>query len=221
MFARVRDVADNTADSNSLDRHDRHPQRPASAPTSPCCPPTTRVSWVMRQPSFAARDSWARPNPGLSSRSSRSTSLETSPEPSSAPRPPASTAASPSSSPRTWSTAPSSSRHVSATWQATRAPQATVLAVKIFTVDTDYDNDGFADPAVYQPSTNLWSIAQSTLGSRFLSLGQTGDIPVSGDFNGDGKTDPAVFRPVQTGPHSPSGWCSPPMVEPPRPSSGA
>ena len=73
-----------------------------------------------------------------------------------------------------------------------------ILRVQILTVAYDYDNDGFADPAVYNPVTNLWSIDQSTLGSRFLSLGQTGDIVVSGDFNGDGKTDPAVFRPGST-----------------------
>ena len=71
------------------------------------------------------------------------------------------------------------------------------LTVTIISVESDYDNDGKADPAVFQPSSGLWSILQSSTGGRqFVALGQAGNIPVGGDFDGDGKADPAVYQGV-------------------------
>ena len=60
----------------------------------------------------------------------------------------------------------------------------------------DYDGDGFADCAVFRPSTSQWWILNSSNGNYSSTVfGAAGDVPAEGNFDGDDKTDIAVFRP--------------------------
>jgi hypothetical protein len=60
----------------------------------------------------------------------------------------------------------------------------------------DYDGDGFADVAIWRPSTGDWWIHFSSLGPQpVFHWGTPGDIPVPADYDGDGNADMAVFRP--------------------------
>jgi hypothetical protein len=73
-------------------------------------------------------------------------------------------------------------------------------------VARDYDGDGHADVAVFQPATGLWYILRSSTGTTdTFSFGAGLDTYqlVSADYDGDGRTDPAIY-------HSPSGgwWIS-------------
>ncbi len=60
---------------------------------------------------------------------------------------------------------------------------------------SDYNGDGIADPAAWNPRTGKWYIFLESrqMAERFY-FGEVGDIPVSGDYFGDGTTEPAVFR---------------------------
>jgi len=57
-------------------------------------------------------------------------------------------------------------------------------------VPGDYDGDGRAYRATYNPATSTWS---TEIGD--IVYGTEGDIPVPADYDGDGTTDIAVFRP--------------------------
>jgi len=61
----------------------------------------------------------------------------------------------------------------------------------------DYDGDGLADPAQYNPATKTWKIWLSASGYAPMELpgllGGPGYVPASADFDGDGKTDPAIY----------------------------
>ena len=60
----------------------------------------------------------------------------------------------------------------------------------------DFDGDGFADSAIYRPTTGTWFRINS--GSNTVTqeqFGLAGDIPVDGDFDGDSRADVAIFRP--------------------------
>ncbi|MBS1792204.1 MAG: VCBS repeat-containing protein [Acidobacteria bacterium] len=60
----------------------------------------------------------------------------------------------------------------------------------------DFDGDGFADAAVFRPSTHNYFILNS--GSNTVDIftfGAPGDVPVAGDFDGDRRADIGIFRP--------------------------
>ena len=58
----------------------------------------------------------------------------------------------------------------------------------------DFDGDGKADLAYYQPSTSEWFINRSSSGPENFVLGAPGAIPAVGIFNTNGVTDPAVYN---------------------------
>jgi len=55
----------------------------------------------------------------------------------------------------------------------------------------DYDGDGASDPAIFRPSSGLWSVRDLT---RFY-FGGASDLPAPSDFSGGGTSSAAVFRP--------------------------
>jgi hypothetical protein len=62
----------------------------------------------------------------------------------------------------------------------------------------DFDGDGRADIAAFQPGNGDWHVLNS--GTAFTTdtarrWGIPGDVPTSGDYDGDGKADIAVYRP--------------------------
>jgi hypothetical protein len=57
-------------------------------------------------------------------------------------------------------------------------------------ISGDYDGDGYADCAVFRPSSGLWAVYGLT---RFY-FGTSTDVPASGDYNGDGTTEAAIYR---------------------------
>jgi hypothetical protein len=68
----------------------------------------------------------------------------------------------------------------------------------------DYNGDGAADLAAWEPATGNWivrSVFSRQLGTWSESplfveqWGTNGDVPLAGDYNGDGRSDLVVFRP--------------------------
>lgn len=62
----------------------------------------------------------------------------------------------------------------------------------------DFDGDGFADLALFRPSTAEWLIRSAWNADKpaiTQSWGVSGDIPVPNDYDGDGIVDIAVWRP--------------------------
>lgn len=60
-------------------------------------------------------------------------------------------------------------------------------------VPADYDGDRFANEAVYEPGSGVWSIRG---GTNVAYGGVVGDVPVPADYDGDGKGDVAIYRPL-------------------------
>jgi hypothetical protein len=60
----------------------------------------------------------------------------------------------------------------------------------------DYDGDGKADAAVFDPATGIWYVLRSLDNQLYaIHFGSSTDKLVPADYDGDGKTDVAVFRP--------------------------
>jgi hypothetical protein len=72
-------------------------------------------------------------------------------------------------------------------------------------VAADFDGDGLADTAVWQPGAAEWRVRLSQPTARPVSrrLGAPGDHPVPADYDGDGRPDLAVF---QRGGAEPGTW---------------
>ncbi|MDX1500842.1 MAG: kelch repeat-containing protein [Thermoanaerobaculia bacterium] len=65
-----------------------------------------------------------------------------------------------------------------------------LLGSAVSSAHSDYDGDGAADPAVYDPRSKRWKI-RSVKGFKF---GSANGIPVPGDYDGDARTDAADFQ---------------------------
>lgn len=62
-----------------------------------------------------------------------------------------------------------------------------------FAAPADYDGDGNADAALYNPALSSWNVWPSSIPVS-LTLGGAGCVPVPGDYDADGKADPAVYQ---------------------------
>ena len=64
---------------------------------------------------------------------------------------------------------------------------------------TDFDGDGIADPTIFRANAanpqGYWYVDQTRGGTRTITWGVYGDIPVSADYDGDHRLDAAVWRP--------------------------
>jgi subtilisin-like proprotein convertase family protein len=68
-------------------------------------------------------------------------------------------------------------------------------AVRLVSIDGDFDADGRADLSLYRSATGQFLIGYSGGGALAQAIGAPGDIPLRGDWDGDGRADAAVFRP--------------------------
>ena len=72
----------------------------------------------------------------------------------------------------------------------------TVIQAVESMAEGDFDGDGAADAAVFQPTGGKWSFLYSGGGSATQSYGSSAMKPVSADYDGDGRTDVAVYYPA-------------------------
>jgi len=66
-----------------------------------------------------------------------------------------------------------------------------LMLIPALTPAADFDGDSRDDPAVFRPSSGLWSVR----GITRVYFGGSSDQPYPGDYSGDGIADIAVFRP--------------------------
>lgn len=59
----------------------------------------------------------------------------------------------------------------------------------------DFDGDGRADVSVFNPTTGVWHILNSSAGYREQQFAVGGDRLAPADYDNDGKTDIAIYRP--------------------------
>lgn len=59
----------------------------------------------------------------------------------------------------------------------------------------DFDGDGRADTAYFQPGNGRWRVWELDGGQTNIRWGENGDVPVVGDYDGDGLADRAIYRP--------------------------
>ncbi len=66
------------------------------------------------------------------------------------------------------------------------------------TKTVDFDGDGYADKAFWNPANGTWRYYNGTTASSQVTFqwgaGSLGDVPVPNDYDGDGTTDYAVYR---------------------------
>ncbi len=91
-------------------------------------------------------------------------------------------------------------------WWITQSPSYTGVLMVPWGLSTDlpalsdYDGDGFVDPAVFRPGAggnSFWFIKNSSANyttSFSVHWGTSGDLPVPGFYDTDRKADPAVYR---------------------------
>ncbi|MEI8241855.1 MAG: VCBS repeat-containing protein [bacterium] len=82
---------------------------------------------------------------------------------------------------------------------AVRSASVTVTnmagATGVLAAWADFDGDGYADPAVCNPSTGAWTVwltSRNNVKSTLTALASSGAVPVSADLDGDGKADQAL-----------------------------
>ncbi len=68
-------------------------------------------------------------------------------------------------------------------------------AIGVQPIPGDFDGDGKADPAVYDPLAGKWQALYSSQSYALQTrmIGDSSCVPVSGDFDSDGKADPALY----------------------------
>ena len=76
------------------------------------------------------------------------------------------------------------------------AASASATMFSTTTTASDFDGDGKADIAVFNPATAVWTVRFNTGAIASQQWGQTGDQPAPADYDGDNKTDYAVFNPA-------------------------
>ena len=82
------------------------------------------------------------------------------------------------------------------TTNLTTAASSPALMVSTTMTAFDFDGDDKADMAVFNPTTAVWTVRQSSTGIVIQQpWGANGDQPAPADYDADGKTDYAIFRP--------------------------
>lgn len=64
-----------------------------------------------------------------------------------------------------------------------------------FGQEHDFDGDGLADGARYDPNSQIWYLWRSSRGFTSVKYGYAKALPAAADYDGDGMTDLTVYRP--------------------------